>query len=240
MRGFLALLVALPAWGFAATVEEDVQRYIAVFQGADAEQHNRAVEDLAWMGLSDPRLFDLLERKILDEAQAARAIRAEKDRVARYIRALGFSGQAKYVPTLTRLQDDRVYQRYAVQALQERPHYERWNPVISSRATFDPARSDDANRVMNMLRADDLLLVRIGAKRAYFAPDDAILDEVARVLETRFRQPAEGPEQLDAVAWLAKALSKTSRYDGLLEQAMGEAPDRKVRNAAASALRHRR
>ena len=232
---FAAISLLAGAAG-AATPEEDVQRYIAVFQGNDAALHNKSVEELGWMGLSDPRLFDIIERRLLAEHDRARPERAEKDRVARYFRALGFSGQAKYQRTLVKFTSDSVYHRYATQALNDLPHYERWNPVISSRASFDPAVSDDVNRVRNMLRAQDLLLVRVGAKRAYFQPDEAILDVIAE--RVRGQYSASDPEHVDAVAWMVKALGKTRRHDALLEQVKASAPDRKVRNAADSALRH--
>src|SRR5262245_57314193 len=88
MKRCIAFVAALcsVSGALAATLEDDVQRYIAVFQKPDAAAHNKAVEELAWMGLSDPRLFDMLEQKILAEHVAAANTRAEKDRVARYIR----------------------------------------------------------------------------------------------------------------------------------------------------------
>jgi hypothetical protein len=233
-----ALLLSILAAGAAcaATVDEDVERYVAIFQGNDTALHNKSVEELAWKGISDPRLFDLLERRALAEHKAAEGVRAEKDRVARYIRALGFSGQEKYRPTLRFFENDPVYQRYARDALEQQPQYARWNPQISSRAGFVPGLSDDRNRVMNMIRSEDLMLARVGAKRAYFDPDDATLDLIAEKLRGRYQ--TSDPEHVDAVAWLVKALGKTRRHDALLEDVKANAPDRKVRNAADSALRH--
>jgi hypothetical protein len=222
----------------AATLEEDVQRYIAVFQGNDAAAHNKAVEELAWMGLYDERLFDLLEQKILAEAAAVAGNREEKNRVARYIRALGFSGQDKYVPTLKRFVKDPTYDRYAREALDQQPQYKRWNPIISSRAGFDPKLSDDDNRIMNMLRSDDLLLMRVAAKRAYFAPDERTLWVIAEQVEKHYMTTS--PEEVDAVSWMVKALSKTTSHDRLLQEVKKGAPERKVRNSADSALRHAR
>lgn len=224
----------------AATLEEDVQRYIAIFTANDGAAHNKAVEELAWMGLSDPRLFDMLEQKVLAEAAAAANTRTEKDRVARYMRALGFSGQEKYVPTLRRFQDDTIYGRYARDALNQRGQYEKWNPIISSRASFDPQLSDDDNRVMNMLRSDDLLLMRIAAKRAYFAPNDRVLALVADEVRKRYLTSETEADRLDAIAWMVKALTKTTAYDDLLQEVRSNAPDRKLRNTADSALRHAR
>jgi hypothetical protein len=240
MRTLVVLLSLCASTAQAATVDEDVQHYIGVFQGGDTAAHNQAVEELAWKGLSDPRLFDMLERKILAEHAAAANTRAEKDRVARYIRALGFSGQQKYLPTLRRFEKSFVYDRYATDALIQRPQYERWNPIISERATFDPRLSDDDNRIMNMLRSDDLMLMRIAAKRAYFAPNDTVLAQMADQVRQRYATSEPDPERRDAVAWMVKALARTTQYDDLLAEVKSGAPDHKVRNTAASALLHAR
>jgi hypothetical protein len=242
MKQLIAFLASLhvASGALAASLEEDVQRYIAVFQGNDAAAHNKSVEELAWMGLSDPRLFDMLEQKVLAEAKAAANTRAEKDRVARYMRALGFSGQDKYMPTLLRFQDDMIYGRYARDALIQREQYRKWNPIISSRASFDPQLSDDDNRIMNMLHSDDLVLMRLAAKRAYFAPNDRTLALMADEVRKRYLTSEIDPDRLDAIAWMVKALSKTIAYDDLLQEVRSNAPDRKVRNTADSALRHAR
>jgi len=241
MRRCLALLVSICAGAtFAATPDEDVQRYLEIFKG-DPRIHGMACEDLAWKGISDPRLFDLLEQRILAEEKAARDSRPDKDRIARYMRALGFSGQMKYRPTLSRFGLDVVYMRYAGQAIDDLPQYARWNPQISAREKFDPALGDDANRVMNMLRSDDLLLQRIGAKRVYFGvTDDAVLEMLAARLKEAYPRSWEGDEA-DAVAWMAKALGHAARekYRSLLEEVQSS-PTRGVRNQAASALRQNR
>src|SRR5436190_13942063 len=240
MRTLVVLLSLCASTALAATLDEDVQHYIAIFQGNDAAAHNRAVEELAWMGLSDPRLFDMLEQKVLAEARAAATIRAEKDRVARYMRALGFSGQDKYIPTLLRFQDDMIYGRYARDALIQREWYRKWNPIISSRASFDPQLSDVDNRILNMLGSDDLMLMPIAAKRADFAPNDRTLALMADEVRKRYQTSEVDPDRLDAVAWMVKALAKTMAYDDLLLEVRSNAPDRKVRNTAESALRHAR
>jgi hypothetical protein len=232
-------ILAGPA--LAASPEEDVQRFIAIFQQSDATAQNRAVEDLAWMGLSDLRLFDPIEQRILAEERAARESRAEKDRIARYMRALGFSGRPKYRSTLNRFTLDQVYMRYADQAIKDLPYYQRWNPIISARADWDPNLSDEANRVMNMLRSDDLLLQRIAAKRVWFGiQDEPALDLLAARLRDAYPKEWQG-EEADSVAWMAKALGRADKgkYRSLLDEVVAGSPTRGVRNQAASALRQR-
>jgi hypothetical protein len=224
MRNLLVVVVAtlcLSSASLAATLEEDVQRYLRVFEG-DQSLHADAAASLAWMGLSDPRLFDLLERRVLEEYPAGNSDRLQRERVARYMRALGCSGQPKYAGTLSMLLQEPMYRRYASDALADLERYERWNPLISDRGSFRPEYSDETNRLLNMLRSDELILLRIAAKRIYFAQDfePAVLDRLAQRLRAVVSQAGNSRENDDAVAWMVKALgsSKDGRFRPLLEE----------------------
>jgi len=225
----------------AASVEEDVQRYVQIAAGEKNRGHMEAIEALGWMGLSDSRVFDVLERRLLsDQAGALLGDRMEQQRIAWYIRALGFSGQPKYEETLRAQLSNRAYSGYAKTALQELPQYQRWNPVISNRATFDPQYSDDVNRLLNMLRSDDLQLKRLAAKRIYFRNQDGVLlDVLAEQLEGSYASGGFGSS--DAVAWMVKALGQAWREKDrpLLERVSVEARDTTVRNYAKKALSRR-
>src|SRR6266481_6208587 len=188
MRIVLALTTSLIFSGFAAaaSVEDDVQRYIQIFSG-EKNLHNDAADTFSWMGLSDTRLFDIVEKRLLEDADASRNNRNERNRVARYIRSLGFSGQPKYEPTIRKFIGNPNYRRFAEAALADLPDYSKWNPVISNRGSFDPKFSDDVNRVANMLRSDDLLLLRVGAKRVYFeSKEDVLLELLAQQLRANY------------------------------------------------------
>src|SRR3954465_2348748 len=122
----LSLLLSMPAG--AASIEEDVQRNIALFRG-DAITHSPSAEALGWTGLSDPRLFDVIEQRLLKDYPAPADNRLEKQGLARDIRALGFSGDAKYLPTINRFLEYRDTAVYAKHALVDMPDYKRWNPI---------------------------------------------------------------------------------------------------------------
>ncbi len=229
--------LALNASAVAATPEDDVARYLVVFNGP-AAAHSDAADTFSWIGLSDTRLFDIIEQRLLQDAQAARNDRDERNRVARYIRALGFSGQAKYIPTIRKLQEDKLYQRFAVAALEDQVDYQKWNPVISDRASFNPAWSDDVNRVANMLRSNDMMLKRVGAKRVYFAHqrEPALLEMLATNVQADLAMTDS--RYVDAVSWEVKALgnAKQEQYVPLLQKVRAEAKESKVRDYAKKAL----
>jgi hypothetical protein len=227
----------LPLLATAATIDEEVEQHIAIFRG-DKWQHPSAAEGLAWKGLSDPRLYDVIEERLRNDYPVPREAKRERQRLAWYIRALGFSGQDKYVPTLQRFLDDRDYNSYARHALKDLPDYRNWNPIISDRKSFDPKLSDQANRILNMLRATDFRLKEIGAKRVYFErPEEpAVLDALVKELLAAY-QGADSSNN-DEIAWMIKALGATrnEKYRPVVQEVADKALDAKIARHARTAL----
>jgi len=237
MKIFVAMLLALSlsATAAAASVEDDVGYYTKVFaEGGSFDA--QAVKSLAWKGISDPRVFDLIEHHALAEAEQGHSDRHVRDEVGLYLRALGFSGQPKYLPTLQKFSTDKTYERYARDAMEELPEYQRWNPVIANRATFDPKYSDDVNRVLNMLHSDDFALKTLGAKRVYFQDKDPVLlDTLAEQIRATY---TINDARSNTVAWMVKALgsAKQDKYRPLLQQVAAGATNRAVIRHADKAL----
>ena len=252
----IALCLVFPGLAAAVTLEDDVQSLVKVFNG-DKSAHVSAVRTLAWMGISDPRVYDIVEQRLKADV-AARVGRwnrgggaevsprddsIERERLAHYVRALGFSGNDKYLPTLSSFEGDVNFGRHVRNALKEFPLYQKWNPVISNRTTFFDAKySDDVNRVMNMLAADDIKLKGLGARRIHHEPhrDEPLLDRLEKEARTLFPKAKDfDPETNDAIGWMLIALGSTRnpKYIPLLEEALKGTSERKIRNAAASGLR---
>jgi len=240
MRWGIALLLSLCAVASAArTLEEDTQYYLDLLNEPDARRQATEFEALSAMGLSDPRLFDAVQERLVVDYEFARLVRENRARVAWYFRALGFSVQAKYEPTLRRFVDDKTYRNYAIAALRDRPQYEKWNPVISSRAAFDPGLTDDQNRLLNMLRADDPLLYRVAAKRAFLTHETN--PAVASALADRLRAlypTATDDESEETAGWLINALGRAGGETAatLLGEVARRAPSDKLKRRAGTVL----
>jgi hypothetical protein len=232
----LSLLFSIPAG--AASIEEDVQRNIAMFKG-DTVTHPIVAEALGWTGLSDPRLFDVIEQRLLKDYPAPADNRLEKQRLAWYIRALGFSGDAKYLPTINRFREYRDTAVYAKHALVDMPDYRRWNPIISDRTSFDPKLSDDENRVVNMLRGGDFSLKRLGAKRVHYETmrNKQVLDVLAEELRAGYPKAAMDKNS-DPVAWMVRALgaAKQEKYKPLLREVLANTTVPAVQGHARQAV----
>ncbi len=231
MRRIFALLAAVvfSSSAMAVSLEEDVASYIKIFSGDDRSAQSAAALTLQWTGLSDTRLFDIIEKHIVADYAPAGLERADVVRLERLVRALGYSGQTKYAATLKKYDEDINYKDEVKVALADMPVYQKWNVIISNRSTFDPKYSDSANRVMNMLRADDLLLNEMGAKRIFYeVKEDYIYDYLATQVKANYLKTT--PEQSDAHAWQVKALcsSKKEKYRALILQVEDKAVDATV------------
>lgn len=240
MKIFNAILLAVfsTSLAHAASLEDDVNRYVERFS-ANKTVSEEVVESLEWMGLSDTRLFDVIESRAIAGAEPGRTDRKTRKAVLLYIQALGYSGQEKYQPTLKKFSPDLTYGRRAKHALEAIPYYKKWNPVISNRASFDAKYSDDVNRVLNMLRSDDFLLKRLGAQRVYEENKDAILlSTLDTEIRASYMKNNNDDDYVDSVSWMVKALgsAKQEQYRPLLQEVSVKAPSKKIRKYAEEAL----
>ena len=239
MRTVTALLwLLLPLLAAAATIDEDVERYISIFRG-DKSLHASAAESLGWTGLSDPRLFDVIEQRLLTDYPTPRDVKTERQRLAWYIRTLGFSGQEKYLPTISRFLQDRDYANYSRLALKDLPDYKKWNPIISARGSFDAKLSDDANRAINMIRSGDFRLKEIGAKRVYYGRvrEEPIFEALATEVRTTYA--SANASNNDEIAWMVKALASSGneKYRPLVQEVADKSSDSQIARHAWYSLK---
>ena len=88
MKIFNTILLTLFFAGIAhaASLEHDVNRYVERFSG-NKTVNEEVVESLEWMGLSDPRVFDLIERRAIEGAEPGRNDRKTRNQVQMHILA---------------------------------------------------------------------------------------------------------------------------------------------------------
>ena len=63
----LALIASASQLAAAATAEEDVAHYVTAVNGP-LSVRIKAIDELAWKGISDPRVFDPIEQRVLAES----------------------------------------------------------------------------------------------------------------------------------------------------------------------------
>ena len=202
---------------FCDTHTASVDEYINVFQtGADATKI-QASKELGWEGVTDTRLYDLIENQLNELVMVADANSANRNMIeliAHLIHALAYSGNTKYRPTLEGILDkvlNTKVRRHANEALDEIDKYAVWNPIIQATGSSNPEKSVRVNRVVNMLRSDDFELKRLGAKRVYFVRkyDQYELDTLAEELLSNMSSDRRDRIYVDSMKWMIKALASS-------------------------------
>ena len=175
-------------------------------------QHT-AAEALAYAGHSDDKIFDEIEKQLLDHYQNL-GDSYDIDWASWLVKALAFSGKDKYQSTIEFLAEeapDRKLRRYAELSLQLLPDYTRWNPIILDRNNYDGELPLSINRYKNMLRSEVAELHKLAAKRIFF---EGIGEKsVVELVQFRLETPASNTTR-DTQKWLKKSLCVECRTYG--------------------------
>ena len=224
-------------------LEKEIDRYIKVFSVGSIENRRAAIDDLAWSGITDQRLYDVIEQKLLDSYQDTKG---NIDAAAWLAKTLAYSGEEKYRATLEMIVDtakSTKIRKHTKIALETLPLYTQWNQSIS-KGTDDAstARELDSLRLSNMLQSSTPELIRYAAKRLYRHDrvEQKLFDEAEKSLLKYYNAPeADDGVWADALAWLCKALgnSRNSSYKETLQTVIENSGRGKVKSHAQKALK---
>jgi hypothetical protein len=204
---FLMSLNAISA--FANTEQQEIDEYINTFNTGSSKAQTSACNELLWSGISDTRLYDVIERKLLEVLPTAAEDKRAIDLVAWYSKALGASGNDKYRKTLDKVVNGghKKLAKYGQEGIAMLPDYKKWNPIISSTKNHLPGKSLQVNRFLNMLRSQEWDLKLLGTKRINY---EKISDpDVLGVLKAEILKNYKSvtPDQVDTMQWMVRTLA---------------------------------
>jgi hypothetical protein len=214
-RNVAALLLAgLLSAAHAGNRDADVDKYLDIFANETQASQKDACKALSWEGLSDPRLFDEIEKKLLEANQATSGHR-NFDYAAWLAKALSYSGQPKYKASLQEVAlngHDSTLRRYARDAIEDLAHYAQWNPVIADESQLRADKSPEVNRFANMLRSGDKDLQEIAARHIIEQPlNDDLLFDLLQQQVTPYLATDWHDDDAKAVAYMLKALAASGQ-----------------------------
>lgn len=217
IRSFLLnsvlMLTTSLASALPASVEQELQEYIIIFEsGSDAEQV-KAAQVPEWAGLSDSRLFDIIAADVERNYRRVSSVPAINV-MAWKIKALAYSGQRKYRPTIENAAYKSPKQKLKKHAQASLPLIEKytlWNPIIINESTWRDDKSAKFNRYYAMISSNDPELMSLAARRTYFEKlrDEELLDQFEIALLNNYKSVDNNSEKSDALNWVCKVLAKT-------------------------------
>lgn len=238
--GLIFLLVAnMPVFAFTS-VDEQIDHYLEILATGNFESRKQMLERLQWSGLSDPRLYDEIEKQLLAQYQNEDLDKYENSLLSHRARALGYSGNEKYRSSLEEVKkaayQNRV-RKHAGKALSELGKYEIWNRKVAQSDTSVEGKSVEVTTYMRMLNVDDSFVQRQAARAIYHEnrQDSDLLALVAERLEGLYLQEYLDKQVQDTAAWFCKALGRNggSKYTALLSKVAENSPHKKIRKYAS-------
>lgn len=216
--------------------------YIEIFSKSSIIQKTDAIQTLEWAGLSDPKIYDLLEKDLLENYETAES--AELIRALNWVaRGLSFSGNEKYIPTLEAVAKKGVHRnlrKFGTVGLEDLQKYKVWNPVINpNHNNIAAGYPPNQVRFINMLKSDDYELIRLAAKRIQRDQlyDHQYLDVLASVIQNHY-QKVDDKLSVDSVAWAVRALAGAAdpKYKAMIEDIAANAENKNLRKYASKYL----
>ena len=224
--------------------EAQIEHYIAVFSsGADQyEEVAAACQQLQWLGLTDPRMFDVAERRLLALYKTVDS-RDYATILSWQAKALAYSGQEKYRSTLTEVamhaKDKRV-RKHASTSLSILDDYSKWQPLIADTSGYRPDQSEPINRYAAMLKTRSKELQGLAARRIIVEQLDNtyLLDLLQDQIEPELLHHWRDRRDANAVAHMLKALAMFGKpeYRATIEKAANHAGTNRIRKYAKSYL----
>ena len=212
--------------GYEGEKEKEINELVTVFSRPFMMKQHVAAEALAYLGHSDPRIFDLVEKQLLDNYRSLKDDYAI-DWASWLAKALGFSGDEKYLPTLQTVASsapDEKLRKYAGIAMSYTAKYMVFNPIIMNLEEDNSQTAISSQtprlplalvRYRNMLNSDVPELHKLAAKRIFF--EGIIEDSITKLVLFRIDNPPPYPAprtDTDTKKWLKKSLCNSCRNFG--------------------------
>ncbi|MFT5116672.1 MAG: hypothetical protein ACI9NY_000194 [Kiritimatiellia bacterium] len=87
-----SVLLSLSAIVSAALQKTEIEQYVEVFQYGEFKEKRRVIKNVEFSGLSDPRLFDLIEESLLKNYLNENPKGKQTDYLSLMAKVLSFSG----------------------------------------------------------------------------------------------------------------------------------------------------
>jgi len=228
-------VLSFPAFAFS-TNEERIDSYLQILDTASAGAKHTMLQELRSSGLSDPRLFDVIEQRLLSKLNNGKIDKADIETMNYEMRALGYSGNTKYLATLEDIKsnrDARSLHRHAKKAMRDMESFKVWNQLIAQSKPSVEGKSAEIATYMKMLNTDNMFVQRLAAQTMYNerTRDKDLLALTANKLEGLYMRENLSKGEQDTAAWLCKALGQSgvSEHLSLLAKVTAETPYPKIK-----------
>ncbi|ODS23619.1 hypothetical protein AB835_07855 [Candidatus Endobugula sertula] len=186
-----------------------------------------------------------MKKKLL-ESYLSKGNKEDIDYLSWLAKALSFSGQKKYSPTLLEIANNKSVakklRKYAKISIPVLENYTHWNNIIINDEQWDDNLSINNNRFSLMIRSDEFHLNRLAAKRIHYQHiyKLELLDLIEQKLVKHYQSTYNSKLFINSFAWMTKALagSRIPKYKKTIELISQSARHKKLRSKAKRSLKY--
>lgn len=242
---FLAVyfLMSTAVFGFSSQ-EQRVNHYLQILDSGSTAAQIQMLDRMQWAGMSGPEFFDEVEKRLIAEYRNEDATMDQMKVMAYMTRSLGYSGNQKYLETLSLLASDAYsasVKRHAKKAKENLPEFAHWNEAVARSSLVAANKPVEIETYMKMLSVDDIYVQRLAARAIFHEhqTDSDLLEMAAVRLKAVYLQDDLDAQAQDTAAWLCKALGESvdGTYNPLLMEVAENTPHRKIEKYARQSLR---
>ena len=237
--GLILWLVACPLQAFSS-VDEQIDSYLEVLERGGHTIKVQMLQRLQWSGLSHPRLYDAIEKQLLEHYRESEYNKQPLAILALQARALGYSGNEKYRATLAEVRQNAGHLKlrgHADTAIQQLPRFRDWQALIQASDYPVEGKAVEIGTYMRMLSVENPYVQRLAARAIFHErrQDAELLALAASRLESGYLDPQLSGATQDTLAWLCKALGHSGSliYQDLLASVARDSPHDKIKKHAA-------
>jgi hypothetical protein len=218
MRTFIVLgiMVSLFFSGYSFSQIDssgEVEKLVVGLESASRIQRVNAAKVISRSSFQDTKLY----KKIAVIIENGYMLPYEKDRadeIAWMCKALAASGNTSYrelLNTVAQNSPSIKIKRYARTSSESIEYYSERSKILNKSNNFDEDLTSEENRLLNMLRSDDLTLKRDAAKiiTRNMDKNDKVFIVVAETLKSMAETYQRSSLSVDTMSWLCKALSSS-------------------------------
>lgn len=215
--------------------EERINNYVSVLESGDQGVQEQMLNRLQWSGLSDPALFDVVEKRLLEHYNQDNPNGHLISLMSFHARALGYSGNEKYRSTLAEVAQnatDNKVRKHAKKALSDLTRWAQWLATLPQNVSVEAGQSIEVATYLHMLNVDNAFVQRLAARAIFHEKqrDKALIAKAVELIRARYLETGLDGETEDTIAWLCKAIGVAGSSDeqAFLAQVAENSPSPKI------------
>ncbi len=223
---------------------DDIDHMVDTVLSGTRTQRIQLAKSLEFSGITVKRLFDAIDKVILDEYASVGTDKYKIDEVSWLCKGLATSGRPEYKKTFDQVLASGVSSkllRHARDSAARLDDWALWNPYLNSTEYAAEGRKPADAKSLSMLHSGIPVLQKKAAGQVINdgTKDGAVYDAIAEELTVGAAIKPRDGTHVDAMGWLCKALgsSHQAKYKEVLEKVRDTSPNSKIRRHAGNALK---